>query len=47
MKPYIYETNSVLKLHYDGKITWVRPVIYTFSCKLIYMIFLLILKLVI
>lgn len=34
MKPYIYETNSVLKLHYDGEIIWVRPVIYTFSCKL-------------
>lgn len=34
MKPYIYETKSVLKLHYDGEITWVRPVIYTFSCKL-------------
>ena len=34
MKPYIYETKSVIKLNYDGKVTWVRPVIYTFSCKL-------------
>ena len=34
MKPYIYERNSVLKLYWDGEITWVRPVIYTFSCKL-------------
>jgi hypothetical protein len=33
-KPYIYDRNSVLKVHWDGEITWVRPVIYTFSCKL-------------
>jgi hypothetical protein len=34
MKPYIYGTKSLIKLHYDGKVIWVRPVIYTFSCKL-------------
>lgn len=33
-KPYAYDSNSVLKLNSDGYITWVRPIIYSFSCHL-------------